>query len=447
MDIKHRSHRSEWIFLPRQNTCNTTGMGRTRYRGAVRYSHLLPALLKLVLVSASLSNAMAAETGNWSAVDQLAINNLAITNLPRLPKDPSDLVADDPKAATLGKLIFFDTRFSANGAVSCSSCHKPDRQFQDDLRLGHGIADGGRRTMPLAGTAFHPFFFWDGRKDSLWSQALGPLENPLEHGADRTMVAKLIATNYRAEYETLFGKLPDLANFPSHAAPTGTSETINAWLAMTGEQQRAVNLIFANLGKAIEAFERTIPVPYTRFDDYAAAVAAKDVVAADKIFTETERSGLKLFLDQGCLRCHHGPQFTDMQFHNIALPGNTAAIADSGRITATHTVKDDPFNCLGKFSDAKLPYLCQPIKNIEFDLPEQAGAFKSPSLRGVAQRPPFMHHGIFATLHDVLVHYNNSPKATFGESELSGPRHLTPQQLSEIEAFLLTLNTDESAAK
>lgn len=123
------------------------------------------------------------------------------------------------------------------------------------------------------------------------------------------------------------------------------------------------------------------------------------------------------------------------------------APADSGRITATHTVKDDPFNCLGQFSDAKLPYHCQPIKNMEFDLPAQAGAFKSPSLRGVAQRAPYMHKGQFATLHDVLVHYNTSPKATLGESELPGPRHLTPQQLDEIESFLLTLNIDDPATK
>ncbi len=78
-------------------------------------------------------------------------------------------------------------------------------------------------------------------------------------------------------------------------------------------------------------------------------------------------------------------------------PLNSAA-ADSGRITATYTVKNDPFNCLGEFSDAKLPYQCQPIRNIEFDLPEHVGAFTSASLRGVAQRPPYMHNGQFATL-------------------------------------------------
>ena len=135
------------------------------------------------------STAAATDLELWSASDLLGIKFQTINDMPPLRPDPSNRVADDPNAVALGKALFFDPRFSANGAVSCSSCHKPDRQFQDDLRVGHGIADGGRRTMPLSGTAWQPFLFWDGRKDSLWSQALGPLENPVEHGAGRAMVA------------------------------------------------------------------------------------------------------------------------------------------------------------------------------------------------------------------------------------------------------------------
>lgn len=84
---------------------------------------------------------------------------------------------------------------------------------------------------------------------------------------------------------------------------------------------------------------------------------------------------------------------------------------------------------------------------MQFDFPEQTGASKSPSLRGVAQRLPYMHNGQFATLHEVLVYYNNSPVATVGKSELPGPRNMTPQQLDELEAFLRTLNVDDSPAK
>lgn len=433
MEFKHHSRLSMENLFGRPNH-------------AAKHSLITAALVGLAVVTSGVFNAGAADSVEWSATDLLAIRSLAITNLPRLSKVPSNRVADDERAASFGKAMFFDTHFSANGAVSCATCHKPDRQFQDDLRKGHGVAEASRRTMPLAGAAFFPFLFWDGRKDSLWSQALGPLENPVEHGADRAMIAQLIATNYRADYEAVFGTLPDLNNLPAHAAPTGSPEAINAWKEMKTEQQQAVNLTFANMGKAIEAFERTIPVPSTLFDDYAAAVEAKDMVNANAIFNHTQRNGLRLFLDKGCMKCHLGPQFTDMQFHNNALPALTMS-TDSGRISATNVLRNDPFNCLGEFSDAKLPFHCQPIKNMEFDLLAQTGAFKSPSLRGVAQRPPYMHDGQFATLHDVLVHYNNSPKASVGESELPGPRNLTLQQLDELEAFLLTLNVDDRQAK
>lgn len=424
----------------------TISWGRnSRHRKVTGAAWARSGLLGTVFVLSSLSIAGAVDKPFWFGADLYNINKLSNAELRSLPPDPSNRVADDPRAALLGKALFFDARFSANGAVSCSSCHMPDRQFQDDLRVGHGITDVTRRTMPLAGTAYHPFFFWDGRKDSQWAQALGPLESPAEHGADRTMIAQLIAAHYRADYEAVFGKLPDLGNLPAHATPSGASEAVSAWHTLTPEQQGAVNLTFANMGKAIEAFERTIPVPSTRFDAYAAALKAQDAAAADKIFSEAERNGLKLFLNKGdCVRCHTGPLFTDMRFYNLGLPGTSAA-TDSGRSTAVYALKDDPFNCPGEFSDATGQGACVENRMMQFDLPDQVGAFKSPSLRGVAQRPPYMHNGQFATLHDVLVHYNNAPKAPFGVSALPLPRNLTPQELSEIEAFLRTLNvSDES---
>jgi cytochrome c peroxidase len=81
------------------------------------------------------------------------------------------------------------------------------------------------------------------------------------------------------------------------------------------------------------------------------------MVAVSEILTAAECNGLKLFLNKGCVKCLLGPQFTDMQFHNNALPGTDPA-NDSGRITATYSLKDDPFNCLGEFSDAKLQFHC-----------------------------------------------------------------------------------------
>lgn len=416
--------------------------GRLHQREARTIAGLGIAFLGMALWLPKLSSAENLEPSFWSDVELINISSLSIKKLNPLRPNKSNRLADDLKAAALGQALFHDPRFSANGAVSCSSCHLPDRQFQDDRQVGLGIREVTRRTMPLAGTSYHPFFFWDGRKDSQWSQALGPMENAAEHGADRTMIAHLIAAHYRADYQAVFGKLPDFSKLPAHAAPLGTPEAVSAWKALTLNQQREVNETFANLGKAIEAFERTIPVPSTRFDAYAAALEAKDEVAANTIFTPVERNGLKHFLGQGdCFRCHQTPLFTDMRFYNLGLP-DTNTSTDAGRTVAVYSLKDDPFNCLGEFSDATGPTACLYNKLMEYDKPEQVGAFKSPSLRGVAQRPPYMHNGQFTTLHDVLVHYNNAPKAIFGVSEIR-PRKLKPQELLDIEAFLKTLNVSE----
>ncbi|WP_423065363.1 cytochrome-c peroxidase [Devosia sp. CN2-171] len=132
----------------------------------------------------------------WSPAEAKLIVSLSLSALPLLPSDPSNGVGDDPAAAALGRSLFFDTRLSGNGKVACASCHLPERQFQDGTPLATGMGQTNRRTMPIAGTAYSPWLFWDGRKDSQWSQALGPLESPVEHGADRTQIARLISANY-----------------------------------------------------------------------------------------------------------------------------------------------------------------------------------------------------------------------------------------------------------
>lgn len=381
----------------------------------------------------------------WSGADLKRIQSLSLASLPPLRPDPSNHVSDDPAAAALGQALFSDTRLSANGEISCASCHKPDRQFQDDLPVGHGMADGTRRTMPIAGTAYFPFLFWDGRKDSQWSQALGPLENPVEHGADRTMVVRLVAAAYKSQYEAIFGPLPDLAGLPEHAMPEGAAAAVAAWNDIPPPRQDDINLAYANIGKAIAAFERTIgPLP-GRFDAFATALASGKQQEASTILNEQELAGLKLFIGQGnCVTCHNGPLFTDNAFHNLALP-KADPTADLGRSAATAMVKDDIFNCLGPFSDAE-PSVCSELRFMETESPDLMGAFRSTSLRGAALRPPYMHAGQFATLHDVLVHYNQAPAAAFGKSELK-PLQLSDQQLADIEAFLRTLDPSDTPVR
>jgi cytochrome c peroxidase len=377
----------------------------------------------------------------WSDDDLKRIRSLSLASLPPLAPDPSNRVSDDPAAAALGEVLFSDTRLSASGTISCATCHKPDRQFQDDLPVGHGMANGSRRTMPIAGTAYFPFLFWDGRKDSQWSQALGPLENPVEHGADRVMVVRLVAAAYRSEYEALFGPLPNLDGLPEHAMPEGSAGAVAAWHDIPALRQDDINLVYANIGKTIAAFERTIGPRPSRFDDYAAALGSDRPQDADALFDEQEIAGLKLFIGQGnCVTCHNGPLFTDNAFHNLGLP-DMDPTADLGRSAATTMVKDDIFNCPGPFSDAD-PSACSELRFMETASPDLVGAFRSTSLRGVALRPPYMHAGQFATLHDVLAHYNQAPAAAFGKSELK-PLQLSDQQLGDIEAFLRTLDPSD----
>jgi cytochrome c peroxidase len=103
--------------------------------------------------------------------------------------------------------------------------------------------------------------FWDGRKDSLWSQAMGPLEDPLEHGGNRLAYAHLIKAHYRADYEAIFGALPDLGQLPKEASPLGMPAQQAAWSDMSEEARREVSRVFANMGKvgkALAASQKTL---------------------------------------------------------------------------------------------------------------------------------------------------------------------------------------------
>src|SRR4029453_7619516 len=140
--------------------------------------------------------------------------SLTLDKLEDLAPDPSNRVADDTMAARFGRQLFFDERLSSNGKGSCASCHAPERDVQDGTPVAKGVGVTGRRTMPIAGTAHSPWLFWDGRADSQWAQALGPLESAVEHGGSRTQYAHVVAELYRAEYEVVFGALPDLTGLP-----------------------------------------------------------------------------------------------------------------------------------------------------------------------------------------------------------------------------------------
>jgi cytochrome c peroxidase len=317
------------------------------------------------------------------------------------------------RAAALGRRLFFDSRFSANGRVSCATCHQPELGFQDGVALGRGVGTTSRRTMPVAGSAYSPFLFWDGRKDSLWAQALGPLESAVEHGGTRDQYAGVVAQHYRQDYEQVFGPLPG------------------------GTDRQTITQIYVNIGKAIAAYERRVRHKPSRFDAYVEAVVLTGRERPD-VMTEEEIAGARLFIGKGnCTQCHNGPLFTNQEFHNTGVAAAVNLPVDRGRAEGTHGVLADEFNCRSRWSDARgncgeLNYMVKSGHQLE-------RAFKVPSLRDVAERAPYMHAGQVATLADVLAHYNRAPSAPAGHTEIK-PLRMNARELRQLEAFLRTLS-------
>ena len=394
-----------------------------------------------VLASATLLSAAAHAGGAGSRGGHEALHEalaLSVESLEALSPDPSNRWADDPQAAALGHRLFFDTRLSSNGRVSCASCHDPQRDFQDSIPLAKGVGTTDRRTMPIAGTAYSPFLFWDGRKDSQWAQALGPLESAVEHGGSRAQYAHVVVAHYRSQYERVFGPLPDLRGVPSAAGPVADPAARSAWEAMTQAQRDAVTQIFVNVGKAIAAYERRIQFGPARFDRFVAAWRKAGTPPKD-ILDAKELAGFALFQGKAnCTQCHNGPLLTNNEFHNTGVPARAGLPEDRGRIAAVVTVKSDEFNCRSRWSDAK-PGECQELDFLAPASAPQQRAFKVPSLRNVAQRAPYMHAGQLATLSEVLNHYNRAPAAPAGTTELK-PLRLSSAELEQLEAFLRTLN-------
>jgi len=369
------------------------------------------------------------------------------------PPDPTNAVAGSWAAARLGRMLFFNPRLSGDGRVACSTCHQPAHAFTDGRRVAVALGTGTYNTPTLLNEAFGIWFFWDGRADSLWSQALQPLENPREAGADRLHVLHVVRDDpaLRDAYESVFGALPPLENaarFPPHALPGAAHNTAwnAAWSGMVQADRDLINRVWSNLGKAIEAYERRLVRGNSAFDQYVAGLKAGDATAQAGISAEAKR-GLRLFVGTArCELCHAGPLFTDGQFHNLGLPLLPGEAADTGRDAGIRQVRKDPFNRAGAFSDAPVG---EALDNLRY-LPEphsMLGAFKTPSLRNIALTGPYMHDGRFATLEQVLDFYAQGRAASRGRA--IGTREKTADLIPRLDenqqrdllAFLQTLTS------
>jgi cytochrome c peroxidase len=208
---------------------------------------------------------------------------------------------------------------------------------------------------------------------------------------------------------------------------------------MAQADREVVTRIYANLGKALAAYERKIIPGPSRFDRYVEALVTGDAAGMRNVLTEEEVAGLRLFVGKGqCINCHNGPLPTNNDFHNTGVRPAAGLPADTGRAQGVRQVLLDEFNCLSRYSDAQAE-ACGELRFAKSDDHGLERQFKPPSLRNVAERAPYMHAGQFATLREVLEHYNRAPQAPAGASELA-PLGLSARELDQLEAFLGSLS-------
>jgi len=405
------------------------------------------------MMAASLTvwGANPAASTSYTAGERAAIKRHVASGSHPLP-DPTDRVADSRRAASLGQYLFFDRRLSANGKFSCASCHQPQRAFTDGRRVGRALGVDPRNTPTVINAVDGHWFFWDGRADSLWSQALYVMEDPRELGSDRAHIAHVVASHARLRqaYKQVFGALPPLHDgqrFPAHASPHSPkdSERARAWQRMSEADHKAVNRVFSNVGKALEAYQRRLMSRGSPFDRYAKALLAGKP-DANELMSPAARRGLKLFVGRArCDLCHSGKDFSDGQFHNIGLPRLAGEPLDTGREAGIRKLLHNPFNAGGAYSDRPKGHAGQRLQFLPS--PESMrGAFKTPTLRNVARSAPYFHDGRFSTLQQVVSFYaqgagNADRVVGKRERTLDLIPHLTKAQIHDLVAFLNTLNS------
>ncbi len=214
---------------------------------------------------------------------------------------PKDNPLTEAKVA-LGRRVFFDPILSADGKVSCASCHDPKHGFAGSERYPVGVGGklGHRNAPSLFNRAYGRAFFWDGRTATLEEQALRPIESPSEMGS--TVAASVQQLKAHKEYPALF------------------------------QSAFADGVTAGNLAKALASFERVLLLGNSRVDKFRTG----DVAA----LKPAELHGLWLYESRGkCWRCHTGPNFTDEAFHNTGVSWGAAPL-DLGRSEITKRDED-----------------------------------------------------------------------------------------------------------
>ncbi|HET9594796.1 MAG TPA: cytochrome c peroxidase [Anaeromyxobacteraceae bacterium] len=285
-----------------------------------------------------------------------------------------------PEKVRLGRWLFFDARLSADGTVSCGTCHRPALAFSEDTARSTGIRgqQGTRKSPPIVNAAFSVFgdLFWDGRAASLQEQVKGPIANPVEMGNTHEGAARTVAgiAGYRKAFREAYA-----------------DERID----------------IDRIADAIAAYEATRLSGGSAWDRFTAGEAAA--------LSDEAREGMDLFFGRGrCNACHLGPNLTDGRFHNIGIgydeeaPPPRSGFSDPGRYAVTGE-------------------------------PDDTGAFKTPTLRDVARRAPYMHDGSVPTLAEAVMTYVRIESNPWLDPAMLEVR-LAPFDVRPLVAFLEALD-------
>ena len=319
--------------------------------------------------------------------------------------------ADNPvtdAGATLGRVLFYDRRLSANNTVSCGSCHVQAHAFADSSRFSRGFTGGltTRHAMNLVNLRYHPRaqFFWDERGGNLEAMVLLPIENRIEMGMDVTNLPAILAAEPR--YSILFRNA------------FGDSEITNDRVA-----------------RALAQFLRSMVSYQSRYDEGRLRTRSSQNDFPN--YTREENLGKALFL-HNCGLCH--------------LPAGVPAevrVRSATRGKRVSTDQDAHFVMAGPpvntGLDDETARTDGGVGNITGN-PRDLGRFKSPSLRNVEVTGPYMHDGRFPTLDAVIDHYSsggkNDPNKNVGvqpHDRQGRPTHFTSSEKAALIAFLKTL--------
>ncbi len=270
----------------------------------------------------------------------LAVSSASVALPLNEPLQPlPDVVVQDPQQVELGRQLFNEVRLSANGTLSCASCHRLDRGGADDKPLSIGFQG---TTLPInTPTVFNAALnfkqFWNGRAESLTAQIHEVVQSPLEMGSSWEHVSALLSGD--SHYRTAF------------AAAYTDGVTI------------------ANIQQALQSYERTLITPNSRFDRY--------LKGDTDILTLEEKYGYQRFKQYGCIACHQGINMGGNMFQKFGVMGDYFNVrgnvtnADQGRFLVTGNEAD---------------------RNV----------FKVPSLRNIALTAPYFHDGSAATLEQAV---------------------------------------------